>query len=119
MRGRRVVDDDYVDDSAVVREPATNIIARVIWFIYGIIFILLGFRFLLSLLGANRGNGFANFIYDTSHPLVAPFFGLFHYNVVNYGVSHFEVYTLVAILVYAAIAWILAYLFTIPGRRVY
>jgi hypothetical protein len=68
------------------------------------------------LLGANTTNGFAQFIYNTSHPFAAPFFGLFHYNNINYGVSRFEVYTLVAMAVYAAVAWILAYLGNI-GRR--
>src|SRR4051812_42695861 len=99
-------------------EPAAdrgiNLIARIIWFITGVILLLLAFRFLLSLLGANTTNAFANFIYTTSHPFVAPFFGLFNYNNIQYGISRFEVYTLVAILVYAAIGWLLAYLVSIP-----
>jgi hypothetical protein len=70
----------------------------------------------LALLGANTTNGFAQFIYNTSHPFVAPFFGLFNYNNIQYGVSRFEVYTLVAMAVYAAIGWILSYLANI-GRR--
>ncbi|HEY1248103.1 MAG TPA: hypothetical protein VGE97_03865, partial [Nitrososphaera sp.] len=90
----------------------TVILARVIWFIASVILILLAFRFLFSLLGANRSNSIADFVYSTSHPFVAPFFGLFHYNVIDYGVSRFEVYTVVAMLVYAAIAAILVYLVT-------
>ncbi|MBX4197522.1 YggT family protein [Candidatus Saccharibacteria bacterium] len=95
-----------------------NVISRVIWFVGGIILLLLAFRFALSLLGANTTNGFAQFIYNTSHPFVAPFFNLFSYNNIQYGVSRFEVYTLVAMAVYAAVAWVLSALANI-GRRYY
>lgn len=98
----------------VVDRP--SILSQIIWWVAGVILLLLAFRFVLSLLGANHNNGFANFIYDTSHPFVAPFFGLFNYNNIQYGVSRFEVYTLIAMAVYAAIAWILSYLANI-GRR--
>jgi hypothetical protein len=111
------VHDRPAADVEPVGERGANIIARIIWFITGVILILLAFRFLLSLLGANRTNGFANFIYSASHPFVAPFFGLFNYNVVDYGSSRFEIYTLFAMLVYAAIGWGLAYLATIGSRR--
>ena|SRR5579884_2047679 len=98
-------------------EPAgSTVAARVIWFIAGVILTLLAFRFVLALLGANPGNAFANFIYTTSHPFVAPFFSLFNYNL-RYGVSRFEIYTLVAMAVYAVIAWGLARLVTIGHPR--
>lgn len=110
---------------AVDERPATqvtplasrpSIISQIIWWVAGVILLLLAFRFVLALLGANTSNGFAQFIYNTSHPFVAPFFGLFNYNNIQYGVSRFEIYTLVAMAVYAAIAWILSYLANI-GRR--
>lgn len=111
-----VVDDREVVEPAAGAEYSRSILSQVIWFVAGIIMILLAFRFVLSLLGANTTNGFANFIYTTSHPFAAPFFGLFHYNNIQYGVSRFEIYTLVAIAVYAAIAWALSALVNI-GRR--
>lgn len=103
-------------DVAVADNRGVNVLSRIIWLVAGIILLLLAFRFLLSLLGANTTNGFAQFIYNTSHPFVAPFFGLFHYNNIQYGVSRFEVYTLVAMLVYAAVAWILSAVVNV-GRR--
>jgi hypothetical protein len=114
-------DDVVVDDRATTTEVTPvvarpSIISQIIWFVAGVILLLLGFRFVLSLLGANTSNGFAQFIYNTSHPFVTPFFGLFHYDNIQYGVSRFEVYTLVAMAVYAAVAWILSYLANI-GRR--
>jgi hypothetical protein len=117
--------DEVVEDDRPARTGATevtpvaarpSIVSQVIWLVAGIILLLLGFRFVLALLGANTSNGFAQFIYTTSHPFAAPFFGLFHYNNLSYGVSRFEVYTLVAMAVYAAVAWMLAYLANI-GRR--
>jgi small-conductance mechanosensitive channel len=95
----------------------TTVMQRIIWYIAGVIIVLLAFRFILTLLGANRSNGFADFIYTTSHPFVAPFFGLFGYNL-QYGVSRFELYTLVAIVVYAIIAWGLARLFALRDPEV-
>jgi hypothetical protein len=94
---------------------AQSVISNVIWFIAAVIAILLGFRFVLAALGANPGNGFANFIYTTSHPFVAPFFGLFNYNY-HYGISRIEVYTLVALAVYLVAAWILTALINITRR---
>jgi hypothetical protein len=86
-------------------QPSGRVMAkRIIWFVTDVILVLLAFRFVLALLGANPSNGFANFIYDASHPFVAPFFSLFSYNQ-QFGVSRFEVYTLVAMLVYLVIGW--------------
>jgi hypothetical protein len=74
--------------------------------------VLLAFRFVLAALGANPNNGFADFIYSASHPLVAPFFNLFGYNL-DLGVARFEIYTLVAMAVYWVIAWGIARLVTL------
>jgi hypothetical protein len=111
-----VVSDDTDPPIKAVDEHPQNVLTRVIWFIAGVIIVLLAFRFVLSLLGANTTNGFANFIYSASHPFVAPFFGLFSYNNIQYGVSRFEVYTLIAMAVYAVIAWGLTALVDISRR---
>ena len=86
-----------------------DLVQRIIWYLAGILLVLLGFRFILALFGANTTNSFANFIYESSHPFVSPFFSLFSYKQ-NYGVSHFEIYTLVA-------AWGLASLFNLNKRK--
>ena len=110
---------DTVQKTTEVRDPQAksehqqNVAERVVWFVAGIILVLLAFRFLLSFLGANTTNGLANFVYSTSHPFVAPFFSLFKYNDYVYGVSRFEVYTLVAILFYAVVAWGIAKMVTL------
>lgn len=121
----KVVDNTAAPAGGQVRQVSetsvggTVLLARIIWFVAGVLLVLLAFRFVLALLGANPNNGFANFIYTTSHPFVAPFFSLFGYNL-RYGVSRFETFTLVAMLVYAIIAWGLVRLVTIgqPNREV-
>lgn len=90
-----------------------NVAERIVWYIAGILLVLLGFRFMLALLGANTTNGFANFIYSVSHPFVSPFFSLFSYKNLTYGVSRFELYTLIAMLVYLVMAWGVAKLVTL------
>lgn len=118
----RVEDPDTTANTREVREvqestvSGTTLAERIIWFIAGIILVLLAFRFVLALLGANPNNAFASFIYDVSHPFVAPFFSLFNYDLQN-GRAHFELYTLVAMLVYIVIAWGLARLVTLGKPR--
>jgi hypothetical protein len=102
-----------VTEVSEARVTGPNLLARIIWFIAGVILALLALRFLLALLGANPASGFADFIYDASYPFVAPFFGLFSYDNIQNGASRFEAYTLVAMVVYALVAWGLARLATI------
>jgi YggT family protein len=66
---------------------------------------LLGIRFVLGLFGANPAAGFAQFIYGLTGPFIAPFVGLFGQP--RFEGSVFEFNSLVAIIVYALIAWVL------------
>lgn len=89
---------------------AASGLSFVAWIVYIIATIIVGLliiRFVLLLLGANPLNGFANFIYSVTKPLIAPFNGLFSYGDIVAGQSRFEVTTLVAIVVYSLIAFIL------------
>jgi YggT family protein len=121
MQTRREVIEEVPDDAYDRRVARTDAdqgmitAARVISFIGGFICTVLALRFLLALLGANRGNAIAAVIYDISRPFVAPFFGLFNYQQ-QFGVVRFEFETLIAILVYALITYGLVRLITI-GRR--
>jgi len=96
-------------------DHAMNVAERIVWLIAGVIMGLLALRFLLRLLGANPANGFADFIYSVSGVFTAPFLGLFGTNTVLEN-GRFEFETLVAILVYGLIAWILAKAVTL-GKR--
>ena len=76
---------------------------QVVWYILGIIEVLLAFRFLLKLFGANPNAGFTNFIYSVSAGLANPFRNVF--NVSRVETSTFEWGTILAMAVYALIAW--------------
>lgn len=109
IHSSEVIHDHDTDQEKTHNE---NVAARVVWYIDGILLALLAFRFVFALLGANPANGFANFIYSASHPFVSPFFGIFNYNI-RYGVSRFETYTLLAMVVYSLIAYAIVKLLTI------
>lgn len=87
------------------------IMQRVVWFIIGFINVVIAMRFVLLLLGANRGAAFTDFVYSLSAPFVAPFVGIFGEPV--YGQSVFEVSSLLAIAVYTLIGWGIAKLITL------
>lgn len=119
--------DDDLSDRATSQERETidqsdaqALAARVVGYIAGVLLALLALRFLLALLGANPSNAFADLIYTLSYPFVAPFFGLFNYDV-HYGTAHFETYTLFAMVVYALVAYGITRLLTInrPATSAY
>jgi hypothetical protein len=93
--------------------PRSVVAVRIVYYILGVIEVILAFRFVLALLGANRANDFAQFVFNLSLPFVQPFFGLFKYEP-TYGSSQFEIYTLVAMAVYAVVAWGIASLIRLP-----
>lgn len=114
--GNTVQRDTEVQDPNTDAAHTQNIMERIVYLIFGILEGMLLVRFVLSLLGANTTNSFANLIYSTTEPLVAPFFSLFSYSGYQYGVSRFEVYTLIAMLVYSLIAWLIIYLVNINRK---
>jgi hypothetical protein len=77
-----------------------------IYLIFGIVEGLIAIRFVLRALGANAEAGFASFIYSITAPLVAPFVGLF--GTPQYNGSILELHSVIAIVVYALVAWGLA-----------
>lgn len=86
-----------------VRQPFESVMAGVVWFIAGVIEVLIAVRFVLLMFGANAQAGFVKFVYGVSDIFMAPFAAIF-------GTSRVEGATLewsalVAIAVYALIAW--------------
>lgn len=88
------------------------ILKRIVWYIAGVIIALLAIRIILLLLGANDASGFVSFVYGLSAIFAAPFYGIFSYQPA-YGVSTLELSSLVAIAVYALVAWGIAKLATL------
>lgn len=84
-----------------------TMVVNFMWYIYGFVALLLGIRMLLKLFGANSTNGFVDFIYSVSGVLSAPFDSIFGVTSTEAGntESVFEPSILVAIAVYALVAW--------------
>jgi len=88
------------------RRLAAHRLTQVIYWVFALIEGLIAIRLILKLLGANPSAGFAQFIYGVTAPLVAPFVGLFSNPV--YQNSVLELGSIVALVVYALVAWLVA-----------
>ena len=84
---------------------------QIIWYILGFIEVLLAFRFILKVLGANPFVGFTSLIYAVTSPLALPFAGILGVSITEN--SMIEWSTLVAAIVYLCIAWGLVFLLDI------
>ena len=88
------------------RRIAAYRVTQLVYWVFGLVEGLIAIRFVLKALGANPSAGFAQFIYGITSPLVAPFVGLFG-NPSSQG-SVLELNSIVALIVYALLAWLLA-----------
>ncbi len=95
--------------------PAFSI-AWIIYTILGIVDVLIILRVLFKALAANAGAGFTSFVYGVTDPLVAPFQGIFGTPHTSNG-SVFELSSVVAIVVYALIAWVIVQVASLAGRQ--
>jgi len=78
-----------------------------IYYVLGVIEVMLVFRFILKILGANSQNVFVSFLYSTAGFFAAPFSGIFS-SFTPYGLaakSVFEPAVIIGMVVYAIIAW--------------
>jgi hypothetical protein len=82
-------------------------VLQAIYVVFGLIEGLLLIRFSLRALAANPDAGFAQAVYAITGLLVAPFNGLFGTPQIAAGAA-LEVSTIVALIVYAGIGWLLA-----------
>lgn len=85
----------------------TQTVGYLVYFFFGALEILLSFRLILKLAGANVGNAFVGLVYGITGIFILPFKGIFRSGV-GQGIetsSVFEPATLIAIIVYAVLAW--------------
>ncbi len=86
--------------------PSTKPLYRgtqIVWYIMGLVEVLLAFRFVLKLLGANPYAGFTSFIYAVTYVFAAPFLSVFR--VTQVAGSVVEWTTILSMFVY----WVIAY----------
>ena len=98
------------------RAPIELLVARVVYWVFGVIEVLLAARFLLRLLGANREAGFVAFVYGVSGVFMAPFDAVFKTQTAAGATLEWS--ALVALAVYALVAWgIVALVNAVTPRR--
>lgn len=76
---------------------------QVVWYVLGLIEVLLAFRLVLKMLAANATAGFTSFIYNVTYIFAAPFLNVFNRSQVAGNI--FEWTTLLAMFVYLVVAW--------------
>jgi YGGT family len=91
-------------------------IVNIVYFLFGVLELLLAVRVVLHLIGVNADNGFANFVYVLSGPFVALFASLLK-NPALSTTAALEVTTIIAMLVYAIAAWIIGRLIWLTLSR--
>lgn len=91
---------------------------RAIYYVLSIIEVLLVFRFVFKLLGANPQNGFVSFLYSVAGVFTAPFSGIFN-SFTSSGLaakSVFEPAAIIGMVVYAVLARGLVGLFRLKAN---
>jgi len=80
---------------------------RIVYYLLGFLEILLTFRLIFKLLGANAANSFVSVIYSLTNILIIPFAGIFNTAISQTGSTQFvfEPSTIIAMIVYAVIAY--------------
>jgi uncharacterized protein YggT (Ycf19 family) len=96
--------------------PPAFRIAQVVYVIFGIVIALIIIRVILKALAASTAAGFTGFVYGITDPLMAPFQGIFATPTSSRG-SVFEFSSIVAIIVYALVAWAIVRLIEVMSRR--
>ena len=97
---------------AITTEPkkvasSSQTVEYLIYFFFGALEVLLAFRLVLKLMGASLASGFVGLIYGLTGIFILPFEGIFRRGTAQ-GIettSVLEPSTLMAIVVYAILAW--------------
>jgi hypothetical protein len=95
-------------------DPADRAI-RFVYLVLGVMEVLIAIRVVMKLLAANPGAGFTSFIYGITAPLVAFFQGVFPEPATNGSVL--EISSLLAMAVWALVAWIIVRIIDMTRRR--
>ncbi|MGB4659653.1 MAG: hypothetical protein WBI07_10755 [Mobilitalea sp.] len=92
---------------------------KIIYYILGILEVLFAFRLVFKVLGANAESGFVSIIYSITGLFLTPFTAIFR-SATTQGIETkavLEPSTIIAMIVYALIAWGLAKLISIIKGR--
>lgn len=91
-------------------------VVNIVYYLFGIVELLLAVRVILHLIGVNPGNGFANFIDVLSAPFVSLFSSLLQ-NPTLGTTAVLEITTLIAMVIWAITAWLVGRLIWLVMSR--
>jgi len=103
QEGDRVKEKRIVEDPDLENRQMVSKVAQLVWLFFGILEALIGFRIMLKLIAANPNSWFTSFVYQLTTMFLWPF-----QNIVtnpSFQNSVIEITSMIAILVYAFIAW--------------
>ncbi len=109
-----IIKETVVTKAGVVNNNPTKIKATdtqtteyVIYFLFGMLEIILAFRMIFKLAGASMSSGFVRFVYGLSGIFIMPFEGIFRRGFTQglETTSVLEPSAIVALLVYMVLAW--------------
>lgn len=104
---RLTVEEQRRSIAAANQNSAVRRVVQIVMFLFGLLEVLLALRVVLHALGANESNTFANAINAVTQPFVALFANLFS-NLLLSAAAVLELTTIIAMVVYAVIAWLVA-----------
>ncbi len=107
-------DEPFVESRIIAEDGYSDTRFSVVYYLLNIVEALLLLRLVLKLFGANTASAFVNGIYTITDPLVAPFVGIFHTPTVSGAFVEWS--TIVAMIVYALIAYAIVQLLRIVTR---
>jgi len=105
QEGDHVHEEHIVEDPNLENRQMVSKVGQLVWLFFGLLEVLIGFRIMLKLIAANPNSWFTSFVYQLSDVFVWPF-----QNIVanpTFLNSVIEITSMIAILVYAFIAWAL------------
>ena len=95
--------------SGATGEQVAATLAKIVWYAVWLLLVLLAFRFVLKLLGADPASRFASAIYQMTFPLVSPFLGIIP--TPQFGPAVIEGFTLIAMICYVLLGTAVAKFF--------
>jgi hypothetical protein len=95
---------EVVEDVAAARYEALTKVTQLIWLLFGVLEALIALRVFLKLIAANPASPFAGLVYSLTDLFLWPFFGLT--STPSAGGMVLEISSLIAMFVYAVVAWV-------------
>ena len=103
QQGGEYAQQRVVHNAAAEQRANLARVNQVIWLLFGFLLALIALRVILLLMGANPAAGFAQIVYGVTDVFLWPFAGLVGTPAV--GAIQFEISSIIAMIVYALIAW--------------